>query len=271
MPWTKPFVTFALASTLASTYLFANAPPPLEEGSVAASATIPVERFLQVLAAENAAVRKLYTSEIVGPGKLVGLQFDERWRDANVEAGPLPALFLREASGNLERRPEPIGLFLGSDAPIREANLFVGAQASEFTELRNGAKERHFVAEDLGVSTAMFPDFAVSEACVTCHNEHPSSPKRDWKLGDIMGATTWTYPRPFVTESEMISGVRALRESLREAYQAYVEKTQTFGNPPTIGEQWPTNGYYLPTPEVFMAKAEQSTSQQTLASLLTTH
>jgi hypothetical protein len=220
MLWTKPLITFTLASTVATTYLFASAPPPLDDKPATASATIPVTAFLRVLAGENAAVRKLYTAEIVLPGALVGLKFDERWRDASVEAGPLPALFLREASGNLERRPEPVGLFLGSDAPIREANLFIGKQATEFVELRDGAKERHFVTEDIDASTAMFPDLAVSEACVKCHNEHPNSPKRDWKLGDVMGATTWTYPRPFVTLPEMIAGVRAVRESLREAYEA---------------------------------------------------
>ena len=266
----KPFVTFVLVSSMVSVYLFASAPPPLEEQGGSDEARVPTWEFLKILAAENAAVRKLYTSEIVLPGKEVGLKFDERWRDADVEAGPLPALFLREASRNLERRPEPVGLFLGSDAPIRRANLFVGKQASEFLRLRDGETERHFVTEDLGVSTAMFPDLAVSQACVTCHNEHPNSPKQDWKLGDVMGATTWTYPRPLVGPAEILAGLRALRESLQEAYAAYVEKALTFDNPPTVGDQWPINGYYLPTPQAFMARAEQLTSRATLEALLAT-
>jgi adenylate cyclase len=36
----------------------------------------------------------------------------------------------------------------------------------------------------------------MTEACVSCHNTHPDSPKRDWKVGDIRGiqAVTVTHP-----------------------------------------------------------------------------
>jgi hypothetical protein len=36
--------------------------------------------------------------------------------------------------------------------------------------------------------TAIYPDPAVSEACVSCHNGHKDSPRDDFKLGDVMGA-----------------------------------------------------------------------------------
>jgi hypothetical protein len=31
-------------------------------------------------------------------------------------------------------------------------------------------------------------DFAIAQSCVDCHNQHPSSPKKDFKQGDLMGA-----------------------------------------------------------------------------------
>jgi hypothetical protein len=258
-----------MLALVASSYLFVTAPAALPEpGSEEGGQRIQTRTLLKICAAENAGVRKLYTSRIVGPGKDVGLSFDEDWQRPGVDAGPLPALFLRETARNLERRPEPLGLFLGSDAPISEANLFGGVQATEFAAMRAEPMPRFFFTPDLGLHTAMFPDVAIAPACVTCHNEHPNSPKDDWKLNDVMGATTWTYPSDAVTLSEALSVIDALRQSVREAYASYVEKSKSFAAPPEIGERWPTSGYYLPSTETFMQEAERSTSVDTLNRLL---
>ena len=41
---------------------------------------------------------------------------------------------------------------------------------------------------------AIYPDRAVSGACISCHNHHPLSPKRDFKADDVMGAIAITIP-----------------------------------------------------------------------------
>jgi len=41
---------------------------------------------------------------------------------------------------------------------------------------------------------AIYPDRAVSNDCVTCHNSHPLSPKQDFKLNDVMGGIAITIP-----------------------------------------------------------------------------
>jgi Protein of unknown function (DUF3365) len=41
---------------------------------------------------------------------------------------------------------------------------------------------------------AIYPDLAVSQACIDCHNGHLLSPKRDFKLNDVMGGITITIP-----------------------------------------------------------------------------
>jgi len=41
---------------------------------------------------------------------------------------------------------------------------------------------------------AIYPDLAVSPACVDCHNGHLLSPKRDFKLNDVMGGIAITIP-----------------------------------------------------------------------------
>ncbi|MBP8809168.1 MAG: DUF3365 domain-containing protein [Kofleriaceae bacterium] len=242
-------------TVVASVYLFATAPPPLPAaGAAEPGATIAIERVFELLNEENRLVRALWTTEIVSPGPAVGLRFDEAWRDPAIEAGPLPALFLRETARELERRGLGLALFLGSDYPIAAANRFAGGQVDRLAALRSGAGPQHFFEPSLGRHTAMFADLAVADACVTCHNEHPTSPKRDWQKGDVMGATTWMYPRPKLSSDEALRLVGALRASIRVAYQHYLDEAATFKEPPEVGTRWPREGRYLPSADVFMAE-----------------
>ena len=62
----------------------------------------------------------------------------------------------------------------------------------------------------------MFPDLASVKPCVTCHNQHPDTPKADWVLGDVMGATTWSYPKANVTMDEFTEGVERVTAGLEK-------------------------------------------------------
>ena len=42
--------------------------------------------------------------------------------------------------------------------------------------------------------TAVYADTAVAPVCVSCHNDHKDSPKRDFKLGDVMGGVVIRIP-----------------------------------------------------------------------------
>lgn len=177
-----------------------------------------------LLQAENSAVRSLWTRDIVGDGSKVGLKFDERWRDDNIEAGPLPALFLRETAKSLEKSPLRLSLFLGSDYPISPDNRFEGLQQEKFQNLRQTQQPQFFFMPDIGLYSGMFADVAVVEPCVDCHNKHEESPKDDWKLNDVMGGTTWMYPGRFVSIEELINAVTVLHQGIRDAYRNYLEK-----------------------------------------------
>jgi len=41
---------------------------------------------------------------------------------------------------------------------------------------------------------AVYADLAVSQSCVTCHNTHPNSPKKDFKIGGVMGGLVIEFP-----------------------------------------------------------------------------
>jgi hypothetical protein len=249
-------------------YLFVSAPPPLPEASAAGGQRLTASELLEICSAENAAVRELYTTEIVGAGQKVGLRFDENWEQLKVDAGPLPALFLRLTSRSLAHSSVRLGLFLGSDNPISKSNRFLGRQADALQAMRRDGQPRSFFMEDVKLYTAMFPDFAVAEGCVDCHNQHRDTPKRDWKLGDLMGATTWTFPSNSVSVSEALEVIAALRNGFRDAYAHYIDKTRSFSSPPEVGKKWPSQCYCLPTPETFMQAAERRASKPTLDRLL---
>ena len=38
------------------------------------------------------------------------------------------------------------------------------------------------------------PRALVDKYCVTCHNQHPDSPKTDWKVGDVRGVVEVILP-----------------------------------------------------------------------------
>lgn len=264
---TRSFVLSFLALIALIVFLFVSAPPPLPE-QVAPDATIAVESVLALAESENDAVRTLWTEEIVGAGEPAGLRFSEDWRESNEDAGPLPALFLRETARNLERDPVRLSLFLGSDAPINPENGFKGVQQQAFLRLLTTGVPQFFQMPDTGLHTAMFPDNAVAEACVNCHNDHEDSPRQDWQLNDVMGATTWAYPDALLTGDEMIRLLVALRSAFRRTYQTYVDKSKTFEDPPEIGLQWPRDGNYLPTADAFMEELYGRTARTSLDALL---
>ena len=249
-------------------YLFATAPPPLMD-EVSDEARVPVEVLFRVLAAENDAARGLYTRRVVGPGLAAGLRFDERWKQEEVEAGPLPALFLRETARYLESNPVAVSLFLGSDFPLSPANAFNGIQAKAFERLKSEDNApQFFLDEGTQRQTAMFADLAMADPCVTCHNEHPDTPKDDWVFGDVMGATTWMHPEAEVGVDEVLASVRAFREGARGTYASYLSDAERFEDPPEVGDCWPSERRCLPTADVFMEAVEAEASSATMTLLL---
>lgn len=266
---TKPAnIIIVLVLVALITYLFVQAPVPLPEDSIVSGETIPIKTVFQLVAAENNVVRALWTQDIVGMGEKSGLKFDEDWRDIGVQAGPLPALFLREAATSLEKNVIRLSLFLGSDFPINPSNLFLGLQKEAFEKIKKDHQPQFFYAQDTQLYTAMFPDYSSVQPCVSCHNEHPDSPKTDWVLDDVMGATTWSYPSETVNRDEIIKIIASLRKGFRDAYTAYLEKAATFSRKPEIGTRWPKEGYFLPSVDVFMNEFSKRASQSSMELLL---
>ena len=266
----KTIYKLALLSVVNLTLLNSCGGVPEEKSTSGAENAFSVAEVLEMVSKENDVTRTLYTKAIVGGGKKQGMKFDEDWRKDDVEAGPLPALFLRGVASSIRKSSVPLGLYLGSDFPVNAANKFEGKQAELFQQIKKDQKPQYFYDEDQKLHTAMFVDLASAGACVSCHNDHPQTTKSDWKLGDVMGATTWQYPKDSLSYKETIALLGSYAQGTVDIYEEYLEEIKEFSksNKPTIGDKWPAEGNYLPTAEVFLDSVKKLSSYETMKHLI---
>lgn len=158
---------------------------------------IPPDKVADYVHAVLEADRTIYTTHVVNRMQEKGIvRAAEHWEQDN--ALPLPAQFLQHSGRLVAESGHGIRYRLIGLSPIYQRN----APATDFERnaletLRSGpdrpvtgivvSGKKHYFQ-------AVYPDRAVSTACVTCHNSHPLSPKRDFKLNDVMGGIAITIP-----------------------------------------------------------------------------
>ena len=158
---------------------------------------IPPRTVTDYLHAVIEADRTFYTIHVVEQLEKKGvLTASENWRVTNTL--PLPAQFLDESSKLAEMTGAKVRYRLIGLWPINKQN-------GPVTELeRQGLKEVQKRPESPYTGTvtsgpeqyfvAVYADRAVTQACIGCHNAHPSSPKRDFKIDDVMGGIVISIP-----------------------------------------------------------------------------
>jgi hypothetical protein len=141
--------------------------------------------------------RTVYTTHIVKRMQEQGVVLArEDWESKN--AIPLPAQFLHYSSKLVAESGSGIRYRLISLWPVYLRN-------GPATEFERQALEQLNTTPDTpqrGIVTtgkkqfyqAVYADKAISSSCITCHNAHPLSPKRDFKIGDVMGGVVITIP-----------------------------------------------------------------------------
>lgn len=159
--------------------------------------SLPVETVAEYIHAVIEADRDIYTRHVVERMQAKGVVVaSENWEQKNTL--PLPAQFLMESGRYIAKKGLGIQYRLISLWPINKRN----AAATEFEKTGLGAILTHptkphtgFVKDGGGRSfQAVYADLAVTQACIGCHNAHQDSPKRDFKLNDVMGAIVITIP-----------------------------------------------------------------------------
>lgn len=149
--------------------------------------------FIQAILEAN---RNNYTDNVVVKLQRDGIEAHEHWRD---ERGvPLPAQFLLESGRLVALKNLNFSFRLASLTPIYAWNAANSdMERIGLTAVQKDPSQPHYGVVKRGdtrLFQAIYPDRAVSQACVDCHNQHPNSPRRDFKLNDVMGGIIITFP-----------------------------------------------------------------------------
>ena len=163
----------------------------LSSATLTNAAEITPQRMADAIYAVIESDRTVYTRKVVNrlQNEEEVITADEHWEDE--QALPLPAQMLRMGAEGVAEQNLGITYALLSSWPINKQNAAVtDAEKKGLEYIVANPTKRFYSEEVLGGQkyfTAVYQDIAVSEACVTCHNNHIDSPKDDFKLGDVMG------------------------------------------------------------------------------------
>lgn len=155
------------------------------------SVDLPIDKVADFIHAVIEADRDVYTRHVVERMQTKGVVVaSENWDEKNTL--PLPAQFLMESGRSMSKKRLGLTYRLISLWPINKRNVAATPLQSiglgtiltqpdrPYTGVTKVGNTRYF--------EAVYPDLAVTQACIGCHNAHPDSPKRDFKLNDVMGA-----------------------------------------------------------------------------------
>lgn len=147
--------------------------------------------------------RTIYTRKIVNrlvkKDKLITAS--EHFEDD--KALVLPAQMFRFGSELVAQRAEDMpdvkfSYSLQSLWPVNKQNApKTDAEKAGLKYVAENKGKNYYTEEKLGDTTyftAVYADTAVAPVCVSCHNGHKDSPKRDFKPGDVMGGVVIRIP-----------------------------------------------------------------------------
>ena len=171
---------------------------------------VAARRAADMIHAVIAADRSVYAREVVERltiAQKVKLMDPERETAAPLEARedwksqhgalPLPAQMLRMGAEQVLAKGSGLSYLLLSPWPINKQNRArTELETRGLAEVTRTGKPLYGteVLDGQTYFAALYPDLAVAEACASCHNAHPDSPRRDFKTGDVMGAVVIRFP-----------------------------------------------------------------------------
>jgi class 3 adenylate cyclase len=148
-------------------------------------------------------VRSFYGSNVVGrvlaaPGTVTQVTHNY---ESIPGAIPIPATLSLELGRVISEKQANITYRFVSDYPFRnraphELDSF---ERNALTTLRADPHDLVSNVESGAFSerVRLVAPIVMGAACVSCHNSHPESPKRDWKVGDVRGIQEVSITQPF--------------------------------------------------------------------------
>jgi adenylate cyclase len=151
-------------------------------------------------------VRSYYASNVVGrilaaPGVPTKVAHNYETIPGAI---PIPATLSLELGKVISEQQHNITYRFVSDYPFanRAPHPLDAFEADALRRLRENPNQ--MISAD---TTSLFADkvrlvapVVMGAPCVACHNSHPESPKRDWKVGDVRGLQEVTITQPIGTD-----------------------------------------------------------------------
>lgn len=148
------------------------------------AADLSQDQVARYILATAKAFRSVYAKEIIEEAKRAGVKPAENWKD-NPHSIMLPAQFIKAAGAEIK----DFELSLIGLTPIYKSNLpKTKAEADALKKLAAQPDLKVITFADGNQFKGLSADFAIAQGCADCHNTHPSSPRKDFKKGDLMGA-----------------------------------------------------------------------------------
>ncbi len=130
------------------------------------------------------AFRTAYVINVIERVRDSGIHPKEEWIK-DVHAIPLPAQFVKAAGPDITSFE--IGLI--GLTPVYKSNLpKTQAETDALMKLATDRQQSVITFVDGKQFKGVAADLAILQSCVDCHNNHPTSPWRNFKKGDLMGA-----------------------------------------------------------------------------------
>ena len=179
-----------IAILIIGTLVFASAVLFIEYRHSQRSEQKALERIAEAYSTSILGFRDFYNQVILGKLSGSGIEITHEYQN-KAHAVPIPATLSLDLIQFLNSRQVKVNMRLVSEYP------FPGRQSRVLTDFDRAATHQFETTAKQSVSrmsenaNLRMYEYAVpvrlSENCVACHNSHPESPKRDWKIGDIRG------------------------------------------------------------------------------------
>jgi len=190
--------------------------PVVMLSSMTAATTAQMRQQADEISTLATAIRAYYADNVIARLQAADGQavFSENYRQ--VHGGiPIPATLAIELGALFDNAHSDgrISYDFLSDYPFakRLAHPLDGFEREAIRTFRADPQRRSFTelqGNGLGRSSyRLATPVIMRAACVTCHNSHPDSPKRDWKVGDVRGIQEITIRGPQAGGFTNLSGM----------------------------------------------------------------
>lgn len=180
-----------IAISAAATLATLNAATAIAEG---VSHKQMADALFAVMESDRTVYTRMVVNRLQNEEKVI--KASEHWKDD--KALPLPAQMFRFGSEMVAEKKAGFTYSLLSLWAVNKQNApRTEAEKAGLAAVAKNPKTPFYTEETLGKTkyfTAVYPDRAISPACVSCHNEHRDSPRTDFKIGDVMGGVVLRIP-----------------------------------------------------------------------------